>query len=151
MLWIFVPGFLSGGTKTLYDEAVEGSAMTDSLEKGLRAAIVLAIVLVVLAGGCNHERRVPEDTPTVYHEVSLPLIGQHITIRGKFSEVAKGEPLVLLDNRQTVWVGPWKSEDEDLYARMDGKLVEATGTLRFYRDTAPSQKAIIVQRVPDHY
>ena len=125
--------------------------MAGGLLKGLHAAIFLSIGIVVLAGGCNHARSTPEDTAAVSHEVSQALVGKQITIRGEFASVTKGDPYVVLDNEQEVWIGPRRSEEEDLYSKMDGKLVEATGTLRFYRNPAPVHEIDPVQRQPDHY
>jgi hypothetical protein len=125
--------------------------VTGRLSKGLRAAIFLPTAIVVLAGGCNHPRSTPEDTTAVSHEVSQTLVGRQITIRGKFSSLVKGDPYVVLDNQQEVWIGPRESTLEGTYSRMDGKLVEATGTLRFYR--APDAEPVYParQREPDHF
>ena len=123
--------------------------MTGRLSKGLRAATFLSIAIVVLAGGCNHPRSTPEDVTAVSHEVSQTLVGRQITIRGKFSSLVKGDPYVVLDNRQEVWIGPRESSLEDTYSRMDGKLVEATGTLRFFHNPAPVDERR--QRERDHF
>ena len=98
--------------------------MTGHLSKGLCAAAFLSITIVALAGGCNHPRSTPENATAVSHEVSQTLVGRQITIRGKFSSLVKGDPYVVLDNRQEVWIGPRESTSEDTYSRMDGKLVE---------------------------
>jgi hypothetical protein len=137
-------------TRTVYDEAAEANAVTGSLSKGLHAAIFMSIGIVVLAGGCNHVRSTPEDTSVVAHEVSQAFVGKQITVRGKFSSRTKGDPCVVLDN-QDVWIGPRRTEDEDLYSKMDGELVEATGTLRFYHSPAPLHENETVQREPDHF
>jgi len=125
--------------------------VTGRLSKGLRAATLLSIAIVVLAGGCNRPRSTPEDTTAVSHEVSQILVGRQITIRGKFASRVKADPYVVLDNQQEVWIGPRESSLEDTYSRMDGKLVEATGTLRFYHapDAEPGARAI--QIPPDHF
>lgn len=123
--------------------------MTGRLSKGLRAATFLSIAIAVLAGGCNHPRSTPEDTTAVSHEVSQTLVGRQITIRGKFSSLLKGGPGVVLDNQQEVYIEPRESKLEDTYSRMDGKLVEATGTLRFYHNPAPVDETR--QREPDHF
>jgi hypothetical protein len=121
------------------------------LSKGLRAAIFLPIAIVVLVGGCNHPRSTPEDTTAVSHEVSQTLVGRQITIRGKFLSLVKGDPYVVLDNQQEVYIGPRESALEGTYSRMDGKLVEATGTLRFYHNPAPAPVDETRQREPDHF
>ena len=130
--------------------------MSGRLLKGLRAAGFLPIAIVVLAGvvlagGCSHPRATPEDTTAVVHEVSQTLVGRQITIRGKFASLTKGDPYVVLDNGQDVWIGPRETAMEETYSRMDGKLVEATGILRFYHapDAKPGARA--VQIPPDHF
>ena len=123
--------------------------MTGRLSKGLRAAIFFSIAIAVLAGGCNHPRSAPEDTTAVSHEVSQTLVGRQITIRGTFSSRVKADPYVVLGNQQEVWIGPRESSLEGTYSRMDGKLVEATGTLRLYHNPAPVDETR--QREPDHF
>ena len=123
--------------------------MTGHVSKGLCAAAFLSITIVALAGGCNHPRSTPEDATAVSHEVSQTLVGRQITIRGKFASLVKGDPYVVLDNQQEVWIGPRESTLEDTYSRMDGKLVEATGTLRFYHNPTPVDETR--QREPDHF
>ena len=127
--------------------------MTGQLSKGLCPAAFLAITIVALAGSCNHPRSTPEDTTAVSPEVSQTLVGRRITIRGKFSSQVKGDPYIVLDNHQEVWIGPRETALEDTYSKMDGKLVEATGTLRFHHNPAPvdepGQRAR--QQEPDHF
>ena len=125
--------------------------MSGRLWKGLRAASLWSIAIVVLAGGCKHRRATPEETTAVSHEVSQALVGKQITIRGKFASLTKSDPYVVLDNGQDVWIGPRETAMEETYSRMDGKLVEATGTLRFYHapDAKPGARA--VQIPPDHF
>jgi hypothetical protein len=123
--------------------------VTGRLSKSLRVATFLLIAIVVLAGSCNHPRLTGEDPTAVSHEVSLTLVGRQITIRGKFASRVKADPYVVLDNQQEVWIGPRESSLEGTYSRMDGKLVEATGTLRFYHNPAPVDETR--QREPDHF
>jgi len=125
--------------------------VTGRLSKRLRAAAFLSIAIVVLAGGCDHPRSTPEDTTAVSREVSQTLVGRQITIRGKFSSLVKGDPYLVLDNQQEVYIGPRESAFEDTYSRMDGKLVEATGTLRFYHNPTPTPVGKTIQREPDHF
>ncbi len=124
--------------------------MTGRLSRGLRAAAFFSIAIVVLAGGCNHPRSTPEDTTAVSHEVSQTLVGRQITIRGEFSPLVKGGPGVVLDNHQEVYIEPRESKLEGTYSRMDGKLVEATGTLRFYHAPEAEPGARAIQIPPDH-
>jgi hypothetical protein len=107
------------------------------------------MTVIALAGGCNHPRSTPEDAVAVSHEVSQTLVGRQITIRGEFASRVKGDPYVVLDNQQEVYIGPRESTLEDTYSRMDGKLVEATGTLRFSHNPAPVDET--KQREPDHF
>jgi hypothetical protein len=123
--------------------------VTGHLSKGLFTAAFLSIIVVALAGGCNHPHSTPEDATAVSHEVSQTLVGRQITIRGEFASRVKGDPYVVPDNQQEVWIGPRESTLEDTYSRMDGKLVEATGTLRFYHNPAPVDETR--QREPDHF
>ena len=127
--------------------------MTHHLFKSLRAAAFLSITIVLLAGGCEHPRSTPEGA-TVANEVSPALIGKRITIRGKFSISGKFGAYVVLDNQQVVdleHTGPGTFTWGKPYSEMEGKLVEATGTLRFYHGppAEPSDRA--VARAPDHY
>ncbi len=116
-------------------------------------AALLSITIVLLAGGCKHPRSTPEGG-TVANEVSHALIGKQITIRGKFSISGKFGAYVVLDNQQVVdleYTGPGTFTWGKPYSEMEGKLVEATGTLRFYHapPAEPSDRA--VARAPDHY
>ena len=125
--------------------------MTGGLLKSLRSASFLWIAILVLAAGCDRPRSAPEDTTAISHQVSQSLVGKQITIRGRFSSLTKGDPHIVLDNHQDVWIGPRESAFEENYSRMDGKLVEATGTLRFYHNPAPVYETRAVQLEPDHF
>jgi hypothetical protein len=130
-----------------------GESVTIHLFKSLRAAAFLSIPIVLLAGGCEHPRSTLEGPP-VAHELSPALIGKQITIRGRFSLLGKFGAFVVLDNQQVVDLeprGPGTFTWGKPYSEMEGKLVEATGTLRFYHSppAEPSDRA--VARAPDHY
>ena len=110
--------------------------MAGHLSKGLCAAAFLSITIVAL-GGCDHSRPTPQGVSPASggatqasDEVSQASIGKQITIHGKFL-MGKFGWRIELDNQQEVYFGP-----QELYRRsyheMDGKLVTATGTLRFY-------------------
>jgi hypothetical protein len=127
--------------------------VTNDLFKNLRPAVFLSIPIVLLAGGCEHPRSARESA-TVANEVSHALIGKQITIRGKFSLRGKFGAYVVLDNHQVVDLeatGPGTFTWGKPYSEMEGKLVEATGTLMFYHapPAEPSDRA--VARAPDHY
>jgi len=65
--------------------------------------------------------------------------------------MVKADPYIVLDNQQEVWIGPRESTLEQTYSRMDGKLVEATGILRFYHSPASVHESRAVQGEPDHF
>ena len=122
-----------------------------SLSKGLRAATLLSITMVLLTGGCEHPRSTPEGA-TVANEVSHALIGKQITVRGKFSLRGKFGAYVSLDNQKVVYLVPRGSFTwGEPYSEMEGKLVAATGTLRFYHapNAEPADRA--VARAPDYF
>ena len=102
---------------------------------GLRAAALLSISIVVLAGGCNHPRQTQEAATTASNEVSevsSALVGKPITIRGKFSLMGDVGPFISLDHQQEVYLVSSRSFTwAKPYSEMDGKLVTATGILRF--------------------
>ena len=129
-----------------------GESVTRHLSKGLRAAAFLSITIVALAGACNHPGSIPEGA-TVTNEVSHALIGKQITIHGKFSLRCKLAACILLDNHQVVYLNG--SREGTTYSEMEGKLVTATGILRFYHspnaEPADRAKAVPVARAPDHF
>jgi hypothetical protein len=114
------------------------------LSKSLCAAAFLSIAIVGLAGGCNNQRSTREATTSAANEVSQispPQIGKQITIRGKFSLWGKIGPYVLLDNQQVVYLIHKESFTWGKpYSEMEGKLVTATGILRFHHapDVGPT-------------
>jgi hypothetical protein len=130
--------------------------VTGRFLKGLGAA--LAILIVGPAGGCHHPRSAPEDATAAEGatataaEVSPALIGKQITIRGTFSLRGKFGADVALGNQQVVYLVPrgsftWGKP----YSDMEGKLVAATGTLRYSHapDDKPTDRA--VARPPDFF
>ncbi len=126
--------------------------MTGRLSKGLRAASFLSVALVVLAGGCEHPRSTTKDATAASYEISRTLIGKQVTIRGTFSLRGVVGPYVLLSNQQVVYLVPRGSFTwGEPYSEMEGKLVAATGTLRFYHspDAKPANQAIA--REPDYF
>src|SRR5262245_31244903 len=101
----------------------------------LGAAAFLSITVVVLVGGCDHPHSTPEVAPAASNEVSQispAFVGKQITIHGRFSSRLKYPAGVVLDNHQVVYLDPRASSSEGPYSEMDGKLVAATGILRFY-------------------
>lgn len=129
--------------------------MAGHLSKGFHAAAVLAIT-VALAVACNHpQRATPEDATTVSSEVSQvsqALLGKHITIRGEYSTRGKFGAYVVLDNDQVVYLVPTRSRVwVEPYSEMEGKLVTATGILRFFHSTATGPTNGTVARAPDFF
>lgn len=126
--------------------------MTAYISASFRLTVFLSISIVVLAGGCNHPRSTPQGATAPSSGVSQAHIGKQITVRGKFFLNGKIAPYVLLDDQQQVYL---KSNGSfvwgDPYSAMEGKLVEATGTLRFHHspDAGPADETRT--RTPDHY
>lgn len=127
--------------------------MTGRLSKGLRSATFLSMAIVVLAGGCDHPRSAPEDASPASYGLFPTLVGKQVTIRGKFSLRGKFGPFVVLDNQQVVYLEPAGSSFTwgEPYAEMEGRLVAATGTLRFYHGPTAKPTDRAVARAPDHF
>ena len=126
--------------------------MTGRLSKGLWAATFLATAIVVLAEGYDHQRSTAEDATAASHEALHTLIGKQVTIRGAFSLYGKFGAYVLLGNRQVVYLVPKGSFTwGEPYSEMDGKLVAATGTLRFYHTPNADPADPAVARAPDYF
>jgi hypothetical protein len=120
----------------------------------LRAATFFSIAIVLLAAGCDHPRSTPKDTTEASNEVSRTLIGRQVTIHGTFSLRGVVGPYVLLSNQQVVYLVPRGSFTwGEPYSEMEGKLVAATGTLRFYHspDAKPADQAMARRYPPDAY
>jgi hypothetical protein len=85
-------------------------------------------------------------------QLSQALVGKRITIRGKLVTSKCGQG-IQLDDEEIICLEDKvaKSVYVDPYAEMYDKLVEATGTLRFYHDTTPVDEHLASQRAEDHY
>lgn len=124
--------------------------------KGLRAAAFLSIAIVAL-GASDPPSSIPGGAIEAVNDIlqlSPPLIGKQITIRGKFSLRGKIGPYVALDNHQVVYlVSKTSFTWGKPYSEMDGKFVTATGTLRFYEASPapPEDPNRIVARAPDFF
>jgi hypothetical protein len=106
--------------------------------KGVRIATFSSLAIIVPAGGCDRARSTPERATAATYEALHTLIGNQVTIRGKFSLYGKFGAFVSFGNERVVYLVPrgsftWGKP----YTEMDGKLVEATGSLRFYHAPAP--------------
>jgi len=110
-----------------------------------------AILIAFLCLSCS--RSTPKGAASFeVSQVSQTLAGKQITIRGKFLLGGKPGPYVLLDNRQVVYVLPTGSFTWGKpYTEMEGKLVTATGTLRFYHAPPAEPVDQAIQREPDHF
>jgi hypothetical protein len=126
--------------------------VTGRLSKGFRAAILLSIAIVLLTGGCGHLRSTPEDAIPAFDQALFTLIGKQVTIRGKFSLWGKFGPYVWRYNQQVYLVNRSSTFTwGEPYSQMEGKLVEATGTLRFYYAPPDIPTDRTVARAPDFF
>lgn len=131
-------------------------SVTGYLSNGLGSATFFLIAFALLAGGCNHPRSQNDGSTTVPSAVSRlsqTLVGKRITVRGKLFTFKCGQAIQLDDEEIVCLINmPSKSVYEDPYSEMYDKLVEATGTLRFYHNPTPvTNEPIPTQREQDHY
>src|SRR4029077_17848546 len=107
---------------------------------GLGSAAFFLIVIIILAGGCHHPRSKNDGNTTAFSagsQLSQTLVGMRITIRGKLLGFKCGLG-IQLDDKDVVCLENMVAKSvEDRYPGMYDKLVEATGTVRFYHDTSP--------------
>ena len=113
-----------------------------------------AILIVVFCSSCS--RPTPEGATAVSDEVSQvsqALVGKQITIRGKFSLLGKVGPFIVPANGETVYLENTKGSFTwgKPYSEMEGKVVTATGVLRFYHPSPAKPPGRAVQRVSDHF
>src|SRR5208282_5593630 len=113
-----------------------------------------AILIALLCFSCS--RSTPEGATAFSDEVSQvsqALVGKQITIHGKFSLLGKVGPYIVLDNRQVVYLENTKGSFTwgKPYSEMEGKLVSATGFLRFYQEPPAEPTDRAVTRVGDHF
>lgn len=88
---------------------------------------------------------------TIVNELSQALIGRKVTIQGKFSLRGKIAPAyVALADHQAVYL-PASWRWSATYSEMDGKIVAATGILRFYHSPDAKPAGNIRARLPDHF
>jgi len=117
---------------------------------------VTAILIALLCFPCSRSRPTQEGATAAsdeVSEVSQALVGKQITIHGKFSLRGKIGPYIVLNNRQLVYLVNTKGSFTwgKPFSEMEGKLVAATGTLRFYHapPAKPAERA--VQSAPDFF
>jgi hypothetical protein len=122
------------------------------LSKGFCAAAFLSIIVVVLVAACSHPRSTSDDTTATSNEISQTLVGKQIIIHGKFSLRGKVGPYIVLDNQQVVYLVPGSSFTWGKpYSEMEGKLVAASGVLRFYHAPPPESTARPEPRLRDFF
>ncbi|HEY2913660.1 MAG TPA: hypothetical protein VGK21_09900 [Candidatus Angelobacter sp.] len=90
--------------------------------------------------------------PDFYDAVWQNLVGQRITIRGKFSLLGKIGPYIALDEGQEVYLVhggsfTWGRH----YSEMEGKRVAARGILRFYHAPPTERTDRAVAHAPDYF
>jgi hypothetical protein len=125
------------------------------LSNGLDWAALLLMVVAIPAGGCHHPRSKNDGDTTAISagsQLSQALVGKRITIRGGLFRFKCGPGIQFDDGVVVCLVDiPLKSRLDDPYAEMYEKLVEATGTLRFYHDSTPLDETRTTQQQHDHY
>ena len=112
---------------------------------------VFIFTIIALIAGCDHRRSTPKDV-SLSNQVSRTLVGQQITVRGKFSLRGVAGPFISLGNQQVVYfVSSGSFTWGKPYSEMDGKLVEATGILKFSH--FPKTEAVdqSMARPPDYF
>jgi hypothetical protein len=137
-------------TRKLWSKNVKGY-----LSNELDWAAFLLTTMAILVGGCNHSRPKNDGETTVItagSQLSQALVGKRVTIRGGLFKFKCGPGIQFGDGGVVCLVDiPAKSGLDDSYAEMYEKLVEATGTLRFYHNSTPPDEARPTQRQQDHY
>jgi hypothetical protein len=126
-----------------------------NLWNGLGLAAFSVIAIAILAGGCHRPRSKNDGDTTAISagsQLSQTLVGKRITIRGGLFRFKCGPGIQFDDGAVVCLVDiPPKSGLDDPYAEMYEKLVEATGTLRFYRASTPLDEIRSTQGQHDHY
>jgi hypothetical protein len=127
--------------------------VTGYLSNGLGSAAFVLIAIAILAGGCNHRRSKNDGNTTAapaVSRVSQTLVGNRITIRGKLI-LFKCGPAIQIDDGEVVCLEAMHPKPVDTpYPGMFDKLVEATGTLRFFHNPKPIE-AGDMDPEQDHY
>jgi len=78
-------------------------------------------------------------------------LGETVTMRGKFSLRGKVGPFILVHGRP-IYLEPSGSFSWDnSYARMEGRTVRVTGTIRFVHYPTPPRQLLPEARAPDHF
>jgi hypothetical protein len=125
------------------------------LSNGLDWTAFLLTAIAILIGGCNCPRSKNDGDTTAISagsQLSQTLVGKRITIRGGLFRFKCGPGIQFDDGAVVCLVDiPQKSGLDDPYVEMYEKLVEATGTLRFYHDSTPLDETRPTQRQNDHY
>jgi hypothetical protein len=129
--------------------------MNGHLSHRLGSVAFLSIAIAILGGGCNdpHSKNDGDTTAiSARSQLSQVLVGKQVTIRGGLFRFKCGPGIQFDDGAVVCLVDiPPKSGLDDPYAEMYEKLVEATGTLRFYHNSTPLDETSSTQRQHDHY
>jgi hypothetical protein len=129
--------------------------VTGHLSSRLGSAAFFLIAMAILAGGCNHPRSTNEGNAAaspVVSRLSHTLVGKRITIRGELLPFKCGLG-ISIDSGEAVcltYIDPSDTSNE-LYPKTHEKFAEATGTLRFYHDTTPTNERPAIPRDTDYY
>ena len=122
---------------------------------GLDWTAFLLIAVAILAGGCHRPRSKDDGDTTAISagsQLSQTLVGKRITIRGGLFRFQCGPGIQFDDGAVVCLVDiPPKSGLDDPYAEMYEKLVEATGTLKFYHASTPLDETRSTQGQHDRY
>ena len=128
---------------------------TGYISNGLGSAAFLLIAVTILTGGCHRPGSKNDGDTTAISarsQLSQALVGKQITIRGGLFRFKCGPGIQFDDGAVVCLVDTRpKSGLDDPFAEMYEKLVEATGTLRFYHDSTPRDETRPTQRQHDHY
>lgn len=115
--------------------------MKNCLPNRLASTAFFLLAIALLAGGCKHPRSKDDGvtaTISARSQLAQTLVGKRVTIRGGLFRFKCGPGIQFDDGAVVCLVGiSPKSGSDDPYSEMYEKLVEATGTLRFYYASAP--------------
>ncbi len=135
----------------------------------MNTGIVISLALLLAPARCTQDAPTPlavqpSPMPASTQRALTPLdvtnaseselmqhLGESVTIRGKFSMRGKVGPFILVHGRP-IYLEPHGSFSwGNSYARMEGRTVRVTGTLRFAHYPTPPPQALPEGRAPDHF
>ena len=121
-------------------------------------AILLGLLLA--ATGCAHRASTgigvqrpptPVDLTGASDSELQQHLGERVTMRGRFSLRGKVGPFILTGSRPIYLVPKGSFSWGESYARMEGRDVRVTGTLRFAHYAEPPAEAFPEGRASDHF